>query len=193
MPRTRTKPSLSVVPDSPEPADILPGLAAAQAELGDKMVPWPDDFLEDLSPHAALLTLRQTAMATLKVVTGAVLSLQADPTDDGGPLTEVVNGVMAAVAGSTHSCVALGMLPLEAEQVGDSTAQLEPVRSQLPELAADATVAPSAEGDEVSRSDVPALAPTLGMCVLCFHDHYDPTAGKYVACDGCDCGGVASA
>ena len=91
-------------------------LDTVQAELAEKMVPWPDEFIEELTPPAALFLLRQTAMATMKVVTGGVLSLNEDGTEDGGAITEVMNGVAACIAGSTHACVALELLPKEAEE-----------------------------------------------------------------------------
>jgi hypothetical protein len=91
-------------------------LEATQAELAEKMVPWPDDYIEDLSPHAALFLLRQMAMATQKVVLGATISLDGDPDDDAGAIGEIMNGVAAAMAGATHACVALEILPPEAEE-----------------------------------------------------------------------------
>ena len=91
-------------------------LEATQAELSGAMVPWPDDYVEELSPHAALLLCRQMAMATMKVITGAALSLDEDPDGDAGVLDEITNGVAAAIAGTTHACVALGVLPPEAEE-----------------------------------------------------------------------------
>ena len=90
-------------------------LETVQAELSAAMVPWPDDYVEDLSPQAALFLLRQLAMATAKVVLGAALSLEDDPEDDAGVIDEVNNGVAACVAGATHALVALEVLPPEAE------------------------------------------------------------------------------
>lgn len=92
-------------------------LETVQDELSRAMVPWPDDYVEELTPHAALLLLRQLAMATLKVVTGAIVSLGEDSSEDAGALDGVVNGVLAAVAGATHALVELGVLPPEAEHV----------------------------------------------------------------------------
>lgn len=91
-------------------------LDTAQAELAAGMVPWPDDYVEALSPHAALLLLRQMAMASLKVVAGATLSLGEDGDEMAGVVDEMVNGVAACIAGSTHALVALGVLPPEAEE-----------------------------------------------------------------------------
>ena len=91
-------------------------LEATQGELAAAMVPWPDDYVESLSPPAALLVLRQMAMATSKVLLGATLSLDEDDTEDSGPLGEALNGIAACVAGATHACVALAVLPPEAEQ-----------------------------------------------------------------------------
>lgn len=103
-------------------------LDTVQSELSEKMVPWPDDYVEDLSPPATLFLLRQMAMAALKVATGAVLSLKEDGDEENPTLTEVMNGVAAAVAGATHACVALGVLPIEAEDAmasGESSAPPE--------------------------------------------------------------------
>ncbi len=88
---------------------------AASAELSRAMVPMPDDFVEDLSPPAAMLFLRQCTMAIAKVVLGATISLSEDPDEADGPLGEAMRGIMAAVAGTTHACVAIGLLPQAAE------------------------------------------------------------------------------
>lgn len=88
----------------------------ATAELSAGMVPWPDDYVEDLTPSAALVLCRQMAMATLKVVMGGALSLDEDPDESAGVMDEIVNGCAAAVAGLTHACVALELLPVEAEE-----------------------------------------------------------------------------
>lgn len=98
-----------------EPIDTMTTYDAASAELSAAMVPMPDDFVEDLSPPAALLFLRQCTMAIAKVVVGATISLSEDPDEADGPLGEVMRGVMAAVAGTTHACVAIGLLPQAAE------------------------------------------------------------------------------
>lgn len=98
-----------------EATDSTATYDAAAAELASAMVPMPDDFVEDLSPPAALLFLRQTTMAIAKVVVGATISLSEDPDEADGPLGEVMRGVMAAVAGTTHACVALDILPQAAE------------------------------------------------------------------------------
>lgn len=92
-----------------------PTWRAATDELATAMVPMPDDYLEDLSPPAAVLVLRQMAMATAKVVLGATLSLGEDEAGPDGALGELLRGVMSAVAGATHACVALDLLPPEAE------------------------------------------------------------------------------
>ncbi|WP_343576708.1 hypothetical protein [Mycobacterium sp.] len=89
-------------------------LAAAQAELSAAMVPWPDDYVEDLTPPAALLVLRQMAMATLKVVAGATISLGEDSDEPQPTVDQVLNGVAAAIVGSTSALVALGALPAAA-------------------------------------------------------------------------------
>lgn len=91
-------------------------LVAVQDELAAAMVPWPDDYLQQLSPQAALLVLRQMAMACLTVVTGAAVSLDEDPDGEAGVIAEALNGVSAALAGATHALVALEVLPAEAEQ-----------------------------------------------------------------------------
>ena len=88
---------------------------AAADELASAMVPMPDDYVEDLSPHAAILLLRQMSMVTAKVALGATVSLQEDDSEPDGALGDVLRGVMGAVAGATHACVALGIFPAEAE------------------------------------------------------------------------------
>jgi hypothetical protein len=95
---------------------VSDALEAVQTELSALMVPWPDDYVEGLSPPAALLLLRQLAMATLTVVTGASASLEEDPDGPAGAVAEVLNGASMAVVGATHALVALGVLPPEAEQ-----------------------------------------------------------------------------
>ena len=90
-------------------------LAQAQDELARAMVPWPDDYVEDLTPTAALLLARQVSMCALRVATGAVASLVEDPDEEDALMHEVLNGCSAAVAGHTHALVALGVLPEEAE------------------------------------------------------------------------------
>ena len=91
-------------------------LENVQAELAAAMVPFPDDYAEELTPHAALFIGRQLSMCVQKVVTGAAISLDEDPDGEAGAIAEVLNGVAAAVAGFTHACVALGILPPEAEE-----------------------------------------------------------------------------
>lgn len=97
---------------------------AASDELSRAMVPMPDDFVEDLSPPAALLFLRQATMAVAKVVLGATIALGEDEDESDGPLGEIMRGVMAAVAGTTHACVAIGMLPQAAETELELAARL---------------------------------------------------------------------
>jgi hypothetical protein len=91
-------------------------LEAAQAELSESMVPYPDDFLTEYSPQAALLFVRQCSMVALQMVTGAAASLETSPDEDQPVVAEVMNGVAACIAGSTHALVALGVLPVEAEE-----------------------------------------------------------------------------
>jgi len=90
--------------------------AYVQAELSGAMIPWPDDYMDELSPHACLLLLRQVAMATLKAIAGGSIALDESPEEDSGALGEILNGVTAAIVGATHACVALGILPAEAEE-----------------------------------------------------------------------------
>ena len=91
-------------------------LEAVQGELSRLMWPWPDDYVEEASPPAALFYGRQLAMALLKVATGAVISLGEEAEADPGVAHEVLNGAAMAVAGLTHALVALEVLPVEAEQ-----------------------------------------------------------------------------
>ena len=91
-------------------------LELAQAELSEAMTPWPDEFMYDYSPQAGLLFARQVSMCLLKMVTDAAASLGADGEDSAATLHEVLNGVAAMVAGSTHALVTLEVLPPEAEE-----------------------------------------------------------------------------
>jgi AhpD family alkylhydroperoxidase len=95
------------------PDDLL---GAAQAELADGLVPWPDDFMDSLSPPAALLFARQVTMKTLQMATGAAASLAEGPDEPQSVVSAVLNGCAMAVAGTTHALVALGLLPKEAEE-----------------------------------------------------------------------------
>jgi hypothetical protein len=94
----------------------MTALESAQAELSESMVPYPDDFLTDYSPQAALLFLRQCSMVALQMMTAGAVSLGADADETQPVVSEVLNGVSACVAGSTHALVALGVLPVEAEE-----------------------------------------------------------------------------
>jgi hypothetical protein len=94
----------------------MTALEQAQAELADSFTPHPDEFMDAYSPQAALLFLRQVSMACLKVVTGAAASINGGEDEEQPTLNEVLNGVSAAVAGSTHALVALEVLPIEAEE-----------------------------------------------------------------------------
>jgi hypothetical protein len=89
---------------------------SGQVELSKLGVPMPQDFMTDLSPVAALLFLQSCAEATLSVVTGASVA-DDDPKDEVNPtISEVLNGISAALAGSVHALVALEVLPPEAEE-----------------------------------------------------------------------------
>jgi len=94
-------------------SDILS--QSALSELADNMVPWPDDYVEELTPLAALLLCRQMVMAVTKVVTGAVADLGKDPEANPDVAAGVLNGMAAALAGVTHACVAIDLLPQAAE------------------------------------------------------------------------------
>lgn len=94
----------------------MTALDAAQAELGQTMMPHPDEFMEDYSPQAALLFGRQVAMSCLRICVAAATSLNVADGDEEPTSTEVLNGVAAGVMGFTHALVALGVLPLEAEE-----------------------------------------------------------------------------
>ena len=52
----------------------------------------------------------------MKAITGAAVSLGEAPDEPNDTVAACVNGVAAAIAGSTHALVALEILPLEAEQ-----------------------------------------------------------------------------
>ena len=94
----------------------MTALETAQDELGQTMMPHPDEFMEDYSPQAALLFGRQVAMSCLRICTAAAGSLEAAPDEEVPAATEVLNGVAAGVVGFTHALVALGVLPVEAEE-----------------------------------------------------------------------------
>ena len=113
-------------------------LETAQAELAESKTPFPDLFMFDYTPQAGLLFGRQVAMCLLKMVTDAAASLTyaspevlaVDAADDNAVMgaldsardeeqpvvSEILNGVAMAVAGLTHSLVAIGLLPAEAEE-----------------------------------------------------------------------------
>ncbi len=92
-----------------------PALELALAELADSMTPHPSEFMADYSPGAALLFLRQVAEQMLGILAGAAASVMAEPDEEQPVLSEALNGVAACLAGSTHALVALGVLPVEAE------------------------------------------------------------------------------
>lgn len=108
-------------PKSPQQqkGPLVPRLSpfqSGQVELSKLGVPMPQDFMTDLSPVAALLFLQSCAEATLSVVTGASAA-DDDPKDEVNPtISEVLNGISAALAGSVHALVALEVLPPEAEE-----------------------------------------------------------------------------
>lgn len=94
----------------------MTALETAQDELAKSMMPHPDEFMEDYSPQAALLFGRQVAMSCLRICTTAAASLNVADGDEEPTSTEVLNGVAAGVVGFTHALVALGVLPVEAEE-----------------------------------------------------------------------------
>lgn len=94
----------------------MTALETAQDELAKSMMPHPDEFMEDYSPQAALLFGRQVAMSCLRICTAAAASLNAAEDEEVPTATEVLNGCAAGVVGFTHALVALGVLPLEAEE-----------------------------------------------------------------------------
>jgi hypothetical protein len=91
-------------------------LEAAQAELAKTMTPWPDEFMFTLTPQAGLLFGRQVAMCLLKMVTDGAAMIATEAGEDQPTVSEVLNGVAMAVAGLTHALVAIGVLPVEAEE-----------------------------------------------------------------------------
>ncbi|MHB8506290.1 MAG: hypothetical protein ACYDEN_11350 [Acidimicrobiales bacterium] len=97
-------------------------LPAVKQELSDALVPWPDDYVEDLSPHAVVLLLRQLGMAAMRV--WAAVMTAEDTGEDAVDVmaSEVTNGLAASVMGATHALVALGVLPAEAEQAEQAAA-----------------------------------------------------------------------
>jgi hypothetical protein len=113
-------------------------LEAVKAELAKLHFPWPADFLPDATPQAGIEYGRQVASVLLGMVTDAAASLAGPAvvlkSTDGlakavGPaeldtrgdedqpvVSEVLNGVAMMVVGATHALVALGVLPVEAEE-----------------------------------------------------------------------------
>jgi hypothetical protein len=99
-------------------------LEAAKVELSKLGVPMPQDWMESLTPVAALLVLQATAEATLGVLAGAFAD-PANELDADNPVAgEVLNGVTSGLAGAVHALVALEVLPQAAEdamtEAGDS-------------------------------------------------------------------------
>lgn len=78
-------------------------------------MPIPADFIETLSPHAAGLWCWEAAKSLMVVLAAASASLMADNDEEQPTINEVLNGAAASLAGLTHSLVALGVLPPEAE------------------------------------------------------------------------------
>lgn len=106
----------------------LSPMQSAQVELSKLGVPMPNDFMTDLSPIAALLFMQACAEATLSVVTGATAA-DDDPKDEVNPtISEVLNGISAALAGSVHALVALEVLPPEAEAAMVAASVIPPVK-----------------------------------------------------------------
>lgn len=91
-------------------------LEAAQAELAEQLVPWPDDFMESLHLNTGLLFARQTSMALMKVAQAFFLGLDLPPDEPQPVVDEAINGITASIVGLTHALVALGVLPEDAEK-----------------------------------------------------------------------------
>lgn len=98
----------------PDPTATAATLAAAQDELSEHMVPWPDDYLEDLSPQAALLVGRQMAMGCMRIVAALLVSEDTGDPEEDPVASRLVNGTSAAIVGLTDALVALEVLPPEA-------------------------------------------------------------------------------
>lgn len=94
----------------------MTALEQAQDELANSMIPHPDIFLEDYTPQAALLFARQVAMATTKICMTWVRDTSTDLSEESPAANGMMNGCAAGVVGFTHALVALGVLPLEAEE-----------------------------------------------------------------------------
>lgn len=94
----------------------MSGLERVQAELAEGMAPLPELWAYDYSPQAALLYAWELAKTVMSMQTAGAQALAGD-TDELQPVvTEVLNGVAAALAGYTHALVALEVLPPEAEE-----------------------------------------------------------------------------
>ncbi len=100
--------------------DTSTPLDQAQAELGSSMMPHPEVFLKAYSPQAAFLFVRQCSLVLGEMVVDAAITTAKDDGDDQPIVTECLNAVAQCIAGATHALVALGVLPVEAEEaLGD--------------------------------------------------------------------------
>ena len=116
--------------DHPAPHEkgpTLPPLTlkeSGQVELRKLGVPLPSEFMVDLSPIAALLFLQDTAEGALRCLTDAVARDNEDGAEVQPVVSEVLNGMTAALAGTIHALVALEVLPPEAEAAMTDAARL---------------------------------------------------------------------
>jgi len=96
--------------------DAPTSLDQAQAELATTGIPHPEVFLKSYSPPAAFLFVRQCALVLGEMCVDAAITTGKEEGDDQPVVTEVLNSVAQLIAGSTHALVALGVLPVEAEE-----------------------------------------------------------------------------
>ena len=96
--------------------DELPYYRAALDELGGAGVLTPEDLLDDLSLHAHLVFLHQTAEQVVKSLAMAAAKVAEEVGPDALELAGVVNGATTALAGAVHALVEAGVLPTEAEE-----------------------------------------------------------------------------
>lgn len=97
-------------------SDTQPTLDQVQGELAKLAVPAPSEWMEDLTPPAALLYMKAVAESAMTIVAGAVKDAPPEGEDADDLAAALVSGCAMALAGATHALVALGVLPEAAEE-----------------------------------------------------------------------------
>ena len=96
---------------------------AALALMVNRGVPTPSDWLPDFPLPSALFILGEVVRGVYEsaVIFFGEMDSEGDEVDD--TAAEVMNGLAAALAGSTHALVAMELLPPEAEQAMEEAAK----------------------------------------------------------------------